>query len=158
MKYTVRRKLETYEIRDEEHHLAGRVRGSLCSGCRLSAEDAESGICYEVTREKGALVIQEAEGNPAYCKIRYLEDAAGYARPPMALETELEAGDRTLMLRQKKNRTFAILENGRQLGEIRRMMSRNKELVLEEEDLKPYSGLLFAAAYLMLHDDDVMVV
>ena len=62
------------------------------------------------------------------------------------------------MLRQKKNRTFAILENGRQLGEIRRMMSRNKELVLEEEDLKRYSGLLFAAAYLMLHDDDVMVV
>ena len=113
MKYTVRRKLETYEIRDEEHHLAGRVRRSLCSGCRLSAEDAESGIFYEVTREKGALVIQEAEGNPAYCKIRYLEDAAGYARPPMALETELEAGDRTLMLRQKKNRTFAILENGR---------------------------------------------
>ena len=43
MKYTVRRKLETYEIRDEEHHLAGSAEACVPdAGCLRKTRRAES--------------------------------------------------------------------------------------------------------------------
>ena len=63
-----------------------------------------------------------------------------------------------LSVRQTRKRIFEILLNDRKTGEIRHMMFIQKEMSLENDVPEWYAGLIFAAAFFMLHDDDIEIV
>lgn len=76
----------------------------------------------------------------------------------MAVRTDIAVCGGRVTVCQSRNRNFEILLNGKKTGEMKHMMSVSKELLLENDILKQYSGLIFAAGILMLHDDDIEIV
>ena len=63
---------------------------------------------------------------------------------------------------QGEKRDFTLLKDGRAVGAITHMLSPVKEMQLSlpggEGKLEAFGAVAFSLAYLMLHDDDVMVV
>lgn len=76
----------------------------------------------------------------------------------MAVQTDIVIRGNRVTVRQSRNRRFQIFLNGKKAGEMDHMMSVSKELFLENDILKQYSGLIFAVGILMLHDDDIEIL
>ena len=162
MRLHIKYEISKYKIYNEDDQLICTVRKKLSAGNELTVICPDRDREYTVTHSDGAIRISGDGMETLHCAVRYQSNADGsqeaYWPPAMAEETEIMTGCGRLSVRQTRNRTFEILLNDRKTGEIRRMMSIHKEMCLENDVPEWYAGLIFAAAFFMLHDDDMEIV
>lgn len=162
MRLHIKYEINKYKIYNEGNQLICTVRKKLSAGNELTVTCPDREKEFTVAHGDGEIRISGGGMKTLHCAVRYQSNANGrqeaYWRPAMAEETEIMAGCGRLSVRQMRDRSFEILLGDRKMGEIRHMMSIQKEMSLENEVPEWYAGLIFAAAFFMLHDDDIEIV
>lgn len=162
MRFIIKYGMEKYSIYDENKRLVGTVKRKLSAGNQLTVNCMDNKTAYTVIRDDGEIMISGEGMNTLHCRLQYPMDDGpapeAYWRHPMAVRTDIAVCGGRVTVCQSRNRNFEILLNGKKTGEMKHMMSVSKELLLENDILKQYSGLIFAAGILMLHDDDIEIV
>lgn len=162
MRLHIKYEINKYKIYNEDNQMICTVWKKLSAGNELTVICPDQDKEYTVAHGDGEIQISGEGMETLLCAVRYQSDAdsrqEAYWRPAMAEETEVTTGCGRLSVRQMRNRTFEILLNDRKVGEIRHMMSIHKEMSLENDVPKWYAGMIFAAAFFMMHDDDIEIV
>lgn len=162
MRFVIKYGMEKYRIYDESKHLAGIVERRLSTNNQLTVNCMDHKTAYTVSRGDGEIIISGEEVKTLHCRLQYPADnqytQTAYWRPPMAVQTDIVIRGNRVTVRQSRNRRFQIFLNGKKAGEMDHMMSVSKELFLENDILKQYSGLIFAVGILMHHDDDIEIL
>lgn len=162
MRLHIKYEINKYKIYNEDDQLISIIRKKLSAGNELTVICPDQDRECTVTHSDGAIRISGEGMETLHCAVRYQSNADGrqeaYWRPAMAEKIEIMTGCGRLSVRQTRKRTFEILLNDRKTGEIRHMMSIQKEMSMENDVPEWYAGLIFAAAFFMLHDDDIEIV
>lgn len=164
MRFTVRYKINQYDVCDENHKLVSMIQKGVIPGKCLVVYDADKKRQYQVVRDCGEIVIKTEKGESTHCVLEYPVDESGhvvqkaYTRPPMAERTRMNTQLGALVICQTEKRNFSVYLNDRKVGEMPHMLSISKEMSFSEEIPRNICGLIFAVGFLMLHDDDIEIV
>lgn len=165
MKITVKSCVNRYELYMEpENRLLGQIRKKLCSGKKLDILDAGGNLTASVRQEEETLFITDRDGKTVSCRLLYKEDEPGHrsqslVRPPMPERIQLDVPQGNLTVIQTPRRNFEIYLNDRKICEMVHMLGLSKEIhILDHIIPDMYYSILFALAFLMLHDDDIDVI
>lgn len=165
MKITVKSHLNRYELfKEPENRFLGQIRKQLRSG-RLDVLDAKGSLTASVRQNQETLMVTNSKNETFSCLMKYREDAAGkkipdsLIRPPMPARICFSIRQGELCLAQTPHRDFKISLNGQEISEIRHMLGVNKEIrILSDSIPETCYGIIFALAFLMLHDDDIDII
>ena len=164
MRFTVKYEMNQYRIFDRDRKPAGVIRRNLTSGNSLEIFDASGHRIGRAVRGSGEIMLEGAGRENLHCRLEYPSDAEGhviqkaYTRPPMPQRTVIKLQEKQIELYQTAKRDFQIRMDGREVGTMTHMQSMTKIMTLPDDFPDKYCGLVFAAGFLMLHDDDIEIV
>ena len=166
MKITVKSCVNRYELYTEpDNRLIGQLRKKRCGGKKLEILDAEGNLAASVHQEEETLFITGRDGRTVSCRLLYKEDGSGHkisgslVRPPMPERIQLNLPQGSLSVIQTPRRNFEVYLNDRKICEMTHMLGLAKEIhILSDEIQDTYCSILFALAFLMLHDDDIDII
>ena len=166
MKILVKSHLNRYDLYQEpEHRFLGQIRKRLRGGLWLEILDAAGNQTASIRQEQDFLLITDSRKNTSVCALEYQRDAAGkktgnsLVRPPMPERLSLSIPQGEVCLIQTPRRDFKFFLNGQEAGEILHMLGITKEIhLLSDSFPSACCGILFALAFLMLHDDDIILI
>lgn len=166
MKITVKSRLNRYELYMEPgNELLGQIRKKRSSGGRLDILDAGNKLTASVRQEDETLFITDAGGGTVSCQLLYEEDEQGHrvgeslVRPSMPEQIRFDTEQGLLSVIQTPRRDFEVFLNGQKISKMVHMLGLTKEIrVVEDVIPAAYYSVIFALAFLMLHDDDIDII
>ena len=150
-----------YDLTDAGRRPLGKIRRGLWHKQTLRLYGADGRLLLTVWPEREGACF--TEGGPAVSYAPFRRHPARFAlRPPKAASAGFASPWGEFTLLQGEKREFTLLQDGKEVGDIRHMLAADKELSLTlpegDEPAVILCGLVFSIAWLMLHDDDYEIV
>lgn len=158
MKLIAKYYVNNYKLYTEEHHLVSQVQKNLTRAKQLSVLSASGELLARIEQKNSEISLTCSDRAPVKAQLQYLPENLPF-HPPLAHELSLSAPWGTLNLVQTPRREFEVRLNRQSICFLTRMTGITKEIRILKDALPcEYYGIIFALAFLMLHDDDIEIV
>ena len=165
MKLIVKQKLGEYIVYDESDSVVGRWKQSYFQGAKMEFLDTNGTILYTVKKCGERIEIKEKDDFISECRFHYAQDGNGTIiqkslfRSPMAEKSVTDSLWGKIVIVQNEQRDFTIFLNGMEVGNMTRMMSLRKLLIINSPAISTEQCcVIFILGIYMLHDDDIEIV
>ena len=166
MKITVKSHLNRYELfKEPENRFLGQIKKRLKGGYRLDILDSSGNLTASVRQSEEKLLVTDSQNKTFSCPMKYGESAdnrkiqASLNRPPMPEQICFSTRQGEIHVIQTPYRDFKIFLDGQKISEIHRMLGVTKEICILSDVLpEACYSIIFALAFLMLHDDDIDII
>ena len=165
MKLIARQKLGEYIVYDESNSVVGKWKQSYFQGAKMEFLNTNGTVLYTIKKCGERIEIKGKDDIISECRFHYAQDGNGTIiqkslfRSPMAEKSVTDSLWGKIVIVQNEQRDFTIFLNGMEVGNMTRMMSLRKLLIINSPAISTEQCcVIFVLGIYMLHDDDIEIV